>query len=240
MKTSPLLVVGLLAFSFSAQATTLGLSDPLGNPASTADVGYALWDSFADADSGSVLAFSNAAPGSSDTDRFSPLSLSVSMTGGMVTGSGVRIYNGVGADSAAFNLTLDGTVTAGIDTITLQLKFTTPDTATGLTRLTFFTVNLNGLPAASVVQTNSGTGEIAGGNEQGVVTYSWANLNWESGQNISLSITSPASGHVSVDAVRVDASAVPEPSTYVLLALSLCATLFLGKRHRCHSLSSTR
>lgn len=229
MKFSQLLILSLLGLSFSAQATTLGLSDPLGNPASAGNVGYALWDSFVNAASYPTVVFSNAAPGASDTGLFTA-TLS-SNGGGSVTGSGDRIYNGVAASSGVFNLSIDGTVTASIDTVTLQIKMTPPDASTGLTSLTFLTVTLNEL-SGTVAQSNSGTGEMVSSQELGVVTYTWSGLNLSAGSPLDFSITSPASGHVSIDALRVDASAVPEPSVVLLAGVGISLSLWMARRRR--------
>lgn len=225
MKTRSLLILGLLKLSVSVQATTLGLSDPLGNPVSSGEVGYALWDSFTDADPLTPLTFAGTAPGSADSDLFSA-TLSANMTGGSATGSGDRLYNGVGASSAAFNLTLNGSVAASIDTITIQIKMTKPDVATGLVRETFFsTATLNGI-AGTAALTNAGTGELFSGNEMGVISYTWSGLDLNSGESFAFLLQSPASGHVSVDAIQVDASAVPEPTVAALAGLGLAAALF--------------
>ncbi len=219
----------LLAFSFRVEATTTGLSEPLGDPASDAGIGYSLWDSFVNSASYPNVVFSNAAPGAVDTDLFTA-TLS-SNGGGSVTGGGDRIYNGIAASSGAFNLTIDGTVTASIDTITLQIKMTAPDESTGLTILTFFTVTLNG-EGGSVVQTNFGTGETVGSQELGVITYTWSGLSLGTGDSLAFSITSPASGHVSVDALRVDASAVPEPSALMSGAIGLSICVWMSRRRK--------
>ena len=223
------LVVGsvLLGFHLPAGATLLGLNDPLGNP--SGGVGYAIWDSFTNGGTYPALVFDDALPGTGDEDLF--IATLSSDGGGSVTGTGDRMYNGIAASSGVFNLSIEGTVTASIDTITLQIKMTPPDEATGLTRLTFFTVTLNGL-GGTAVQTNSGTGELVGSQELGVVTYTWSGLDLDAGNSLDFSITSPASGHVSVDAIRVDASAVPEPSAVILIGVGVSVSLWVARRRR--------
>lgn len=233
MKKLSLTALAVALVATSSYATTLGINPaPLQDPATWPQVGYALWDTFTDADPTGGFAFSNANPGAFDTDIFTAKLSAISMTGGSAAGGGDRIYNGVGPNSAAFNLAINGTVTAfSIDTITLQIKMTPPDVATGLTRLTFFTVTLNG-QSVTPVQTNANTGDpLIGGQALGVIQYTWTGLNLNQGDAFNFSITSPASGHVSVDALRVDASVVPEPTTGMLLGLGL-VTLALKRRQR--------
>lgn len=209
-----ILLTGLAA---SAQATTTLLNPaPLGDTSSTT-VGYAVWDTFTDLDASGALSLNSSTPTAGDTDVLATLNLTASMTGGSVAGAGDRIYNGVGASSAAFNLGLAGTAGTSIDTIKLQLKVTPPDVATGLTRTTFFNVTLNGI-TVTPVETVSGSGEMVGGFSLGVIEYTWSGLNLEAGDALNFVITSPASGHVSLDALRIDASTVPEPSALLLAA----------------------
>jgi len=224
---SVLAAISLLGMACAAQATLLGLTDPLGAP-SSGSVGYATWDTFVDADtvSNSAISILPASPTSSNTDVFSA-NLSGSM-GGSVTGSGDRIYNGTGATSAAFNLTISGTILVNINTITLQIKLTPPS---GYTQTNFFNVSLNST-AGSAVLTDDGTGEIVNGGEMGVITYTWTNLDLQADSAFNIVITSPAAGHASVDAFRLDAStsAVPEPSTYAMLLAGVGIVLWVKRR----------
>lgn len=206
--------LGLVATS-AAHATTIGLPVVSSAP-------HALWDTFADENTEAGVTITDAAPGSADTAAFTA-SLSATLTGGgMVTGSDDRIYNGAGPLSVAFDLTIDGTAGNEIDTLYLWLKFTLPDPSSGLDRTTFFSPTLNGV-AATATQINAGTGEATGGQEMGVVQYVWTGLNLESGEAFSFSITSPASGHVSLDAIQI--ATVPEPTAMALLGIGGLAML---------------
>lgn len=212
--------LAVLGMTTVAGATTLGLR-AANTPAVT-------WDTFVDADGNAspftTLSFSNASPGITAGTPEYTATLSASMTGGSVTGSGDRLYNGIGGGNAAFNLTINGTALQNIETLYLFVKMTTPD---GGTRQNFLNVALNGTPDTTADVYNSGTGETAGGFEQGVIFYGWSGLNILNGQNFSFTITSPASGHVSLDAIQL--STVPEPTA---LGLVGAAGLMALRRRR--------
>lgn len=195
------------------------------------NVGYAFWDNFTDLQAGTGVLITNETPDATDSDYFTATFSGSLSGGGSVTGAGDRIYNGQGAGSVAFNLSIDGTVSSNIDTITLQIKMTSPDAGIGLTRETFFTVTLNGRTASVITQSGDTSETPGSGQYMGVAYYTWTDMNLTNGGIIDLDITSPASGHVSVDGVRLDASAVPEPSTYALIALGL-GVIAWKARHR--------
>lgn len=225
-----LVAVSALGMASFANATTLGLEDPLysGRP----DVGYALWDTFVDELPGVGVTVTNAAPGATDGQMFSAATLSATLSGGgsVASNSGNdRLYNGWQAASVAFNFTLSATASAGIEMVTLQIKYTNPSSGA---RFGFFDlVTLNGNNATYFAETNDGTGEIFSSQEMGVVRYTWTGLSLQANDALNFAIQSPATGHVSVDAIRLDASAVPEPSTYAML-IAAVGLVYLVKRRR--------
>lgn len=226
--------IALLSFAGAVKATTIGMdhSNPIGEQETT-EVGYVYWDSFVDQNPDAGVTLTDETPDYSNGRNITDAVLSGSLSGGgSVTGSGDRIYNGSGASSVAFDLTIEGTLTADIQTISLQLKMSTPDVSTGLNRLTFFTVTLNGMTASAVVETNSNTGEVISGQTYGVVTYYWTGLNLAANSDFTFLLSSPSLGHVSLDGVRVDASTVPEPSTYAMMALGLGMVFFVVRRRK--------
>ncbi len=213
---SALATAAAFGLVLTAQATTVGI------PA--ADGSYALWDTFTDANPGyPALEFSAATPTVASTSDFSAL-LSASM-GGSVTGSGDRIYNGVGAGSGAFRLSIDGTATSPLTDLILVLKMTPPSSGT---IQDFFTVTLDGHAATgSYLGT---TGETIGGGEMSIITFSWTGLSIAASENFVLSLTSPADGHVSVDSIQLSPAIVPEPSVALLGGLGMLGML---RRRRC-------
>lgn len=208
-----------LAVSLSAQATTLGIPTPVGS--------YAFWDTFTNTGSYPNVSFTNALPGSSEDSAFSA-TLSASMQG-LVSGAGDRIYNGVMADSAAFNLTLNATAAISMSSITLIVKATDPDLSTGLTYTDFFTVSLDGVTPTTVTLLGT-TAEDVGGHIPGIIQYTWTGLNIVASQNFAISITSPASGHVSVDGLMLSQGVIPEPTALGLATLGLGVLLMRRRR----------
>lgn len=211
-------IVGIVASSSIASATINGLStNPFGDPS----VGYATFDTFTSTGAYPTVKVTNQAPGLESTESGSATggsiftaTLSADM-GGSAAGSGARIYNGVGAGSSAFNVSIDGVAHQEITTLSLQIKFTKGD---GYDFDNFFALTLNGVAATGVVTVGDGSLGLLNGSDVGVVQWTWTGLSLAPGSNFSLGITSPAAGHVSIDALRVDV--VPEPSTYALIGLA--------------------
>lgn len=220
LKTAGLAALLLAGIPTLSMATTVGL------PYTSGD--YATWDTF------SGPTFSNANPGISNGDRFS--SALTSTGGGLLTGSGDRIYGGAMADDASFSFTINVNAHYAIDTFSLALKFShpNPDAIPALDYTDFFTsITLNGDGATPVFL--GGTGEITNGQEMGVVQWTWTDLSFFNGDSFSVNIFSPArtgdaAAHVSVDAVSV--TAVPEPSTYALLALGAVVAVMTFRRRQ--------
>lgn len=150
---------------------------------------------------------------------------------GLVTGGGDRLYNGWNASSVAFNIQLNGSVTGPIDRLELYVKLTPPDVATGLTRTTFFTPNLvtsDGDPIdPSATEIVANTGESVGSLPFGVISYIWTGLGLTASDTFSIQLSSPASGHVSIDAIAIN---VPEPGTLALLGLALAGLGTVARR----------
>jgi hypothetical protein len=150
---------------------------------------------------------------------------------GLVTGGGDRLYNGWNASSVAFNIQLNGSVTGSADRLELYVKLTPPDVATGLTRTTFFTPNLvtsDGDPIdPSAVEIVADTGESVGSLPFGVISYVWTGLGLTASDTFTIQLSSPASGHVSIDAIALT---VPEPGTLALLGLALTGLVTVARR----------
>lgn len=231
--TRPLLVAVatgsmLLATSRDAEATTLGI------PSFVNYGSYAHWDSF------SAKTFTNETPDAANTSlitaTFNHTFPASPANAGALTGSGDRLYNGQGASSVAFNGLINGTVSGPVDSLILLLKLTPPDVATLLTRTTFFTVDLTtslGNPTdLAPIEINSHTGEVIGSDPplpMGVIRYLWTGLGLDASDTFSISVTSPASGHVSLDGLYL--TTIPEPASASILALG-CLLLMARRRNR--------
>lgn len=207
-----LTLLASLGLAVAAQATTVGIPTATGS--------YALWDTFSDADPGyPALEFVDAAPTAVSDGAFSGL-LSASMSGS-VTGSGDRIYNGVAAASGAFGMTIDGTATAPLTELTLVLKMTPPSSGS---LEEFFTVMLDGTATTGTFLGSSGE-NLGMGGDLSLVAYSWSGLSIGATDSFHLSLTSPADGHVSLDALQLSQGVIPEPSVALLGGLGLLGCL---------------
>jgi hypothetical protein len=236
-------IVSLLALTGVARASVTGL-DPAPLGARDGSIGFATFDSgFVDSVSGGAYGFTNIAPTSSGGSGVMTATASASMTAGSGTpsGTGERIYNGSGASSVAFNLTLNAEVFSSIDSVVLQIKYTRGDTgvlATMEDYRNFFTVTLNGMSGTSAVtvtpEASSGL-EFISPSYMGVVQWTWSGLGLNAGNDIAISITSQPVGHISVDSFSIDASPVPEPSAYAAGIGALLAFVCVLRRHRAMS-----
>lgn len=196
--------LSLLVYSAGfSQASTLGL------PTAT---GYALWDTGFPG-----INFSNLSPTNFADTAYYTLTLGSTMTGGSTPGGGDRIYSGSGATPNAFNLALNGTANDSFIEFTLILKYTTPSGYTFNTPgvADFFTVKLDDVAASGVLI--GSTTEPAG--SFNVVAWTWTGLTYNASDTFEVTATS-APNHVSLDVVQT-VQAVPEPSTYALMALGL-------------------
>lgn len=226
---SIILAVALLLGAISvpqAQATLVGMPAYAGS--------YAHFDTFSGAGGTSgVPTFANMSPSATNNLLFSA-TLSEGMTAGSVTGGGDRIYNGVGAGDTAYDLTLSGTATGPINTLYLVIKNTPPGGTSTEPANEFFvidlTTNIGGNPLNPVdppIGTLLGTGDVATGLMH-ISQYSWTGLNLNSGDTFSFAITSPATGHVSLDGIYV--STVPEPGSIALGCTGVAALGLLLRR----------
>ena len=206
---APLMALGLSAMTGSAVASTIGLVN--GSFVTT-------WDTFPNVPP-SPIVFSNDAPDTS-TGQVSA-SLSATMAGGNVTGSGQRLYSGsFGPDAYAFDLAIDGTATTTVPLIGLVLKFTPPSGGVAAAG-DFFTVLLNGTAATSITFSGS---SVEGSNNFQIYQWYWNAADLAADETFQFTIDS-AADHVSLDAIQI----VPEPTS---AALGLLGTAMLVIRRR--------
>jgi hypothetical protein len=206
---APLMVLALSAMTGSAVASTIGLVN--GTFVTT-------WDTFPNVPP-SPIVFSSDAPDTSAGQVNA--TLSATMAGGNVTGSGQRLYSGsFGVDSYAFDLSVDGTATTTIPLIGLVLKFT-PPSGGAAAAADHFTVLLNGTAATSVAFAGS---SVEGSNNFQIYHWYWNAADLSAGEAFQFTIDS-AADHVSLDAIQI----VPEPTS---AALGLLGTAMLVIRRR--------
>jgi len=197
---------GLVAVVTPVWATNLGL------PAASG-VSSALWDTYP------AVSFTGDAPDTADTAGFTA-TLDSANPAGMVLGGGDRLYSGSGATPNPFDLTINGSASQAIDSLSLWTKATAP--TGGIAYESYFTVTLGGnAPAVTTLKSTS----TEGSNTFGLVRYEWTGLSIGAGDAFTIAITGPAN-HVSLDAVYL---AVPEPASLGLLGVGLAA---LARRRR--------
>ncbi|WP_043586551.1 PEP-CTERM sorting domain-containing protein [Geminisphaera colitermitum] len=214
-----MLLSAILGITVNVNATSLGLA--------TSSAGYAHWDTF------SSVSFTNDTPDNFNDIDFTA-TLSSSLAAGMVLGSGDRLYAGSGPTPNAFDFTINVTAAQVIETFSLQIKFTTPlqsgtDEAKQDAAESFFTINTPiGWGEGSQVLIDKGIES----NSFFIYAWTWTGLNISAFDTFAIGITSPP-GHVSVDGIRIDAAAVPEPATYAAIigGLALAGVMIL-RRHR--------
>lgn len=225
------------------QATSLGLlTDPAG-PAwdrGDANSAHATWDTYPQ------FTFTNDAP---DTSAGATASLSQSrtVTGSPFTDRGAGTYNNVTTDTTTTQpgdvfltggigatFTLAGTTDFGINAFYLQLKraSSTASLVGNANAANDVVVSLNTLAPTSV-NTTSGTGDTTSDatGSYSVTTWYWtgealSNLNLTS---FNVVINVPAVTRA-LDGIVIDASAVPEPTSFALLAIP--AAMLIRRRAR--------
>jgi hypothetical protein len=214
------IATALIATATLSHATLAGMP-------STDGTLFATFDVFPSAN------FTGAAPTQSDTGLFTA-TLDNAFTGGqggVLTGSGDRLYSGVlgPGTPSAFNLTFDGIAAGTISTLSLQLKYTAPSVGAAAD---FFTVSLTGVGSGG---TPAFLGTVTeGANTFSVYQWTWTGLNITSGSSFEITANSFAD-HVSLDTARVTntaAEAIPEPSTYALIVLGLGAVVIASRARR--------
>ncbi len=190
----PLLITALallaLAASPLARASDLGLVNPFGSPAITG-VGSAYWDTFP------AVAFIGDAPDTADADVFTGTlsSTSAGAPPAGVYGSGTRIY----IHDGSFNFTASLTATTEIQSVSLQLKFTTPDVAYTVANYFAVSASFGGTPDYATHGTST-----EGANTFNIVTYTWTNLSLPAAAGFTLSASTGANGFATLDGIRVD------------------------------------
>jgi hypothetical protein len=208
---APLMALVLSATTGSAVASVIGLTD--GTFVTT-------WDTFPNTPP-SPIVFSGDAPDTS-TGQVNA-TLSASMTGGNVTGSGQRLYSGsFGPDSFAFDLAIDGTSTTTIPLIGLVLKFTPPSGGVEASA-NHFNVLLNGVAAN---ETGFKGSSVEGTNNFQIYHWYWTAADIAAGETFQFTIDSGAD-HVSLDAIQI----IPEPGSAVLGGLG-AAMLVIRRRRK--------
>jgi hypothetical protein len=212
-----LLSPALLALAPAARASTLGLVDPYGSPAVTG-VGSAYWDTFPS------VAYTGDTPDSADNDVFTG-TLSSTSAGNPpagVYGTGTRIY----IHDGQFNFSSSLSATASIQSLTLQLKFTNPGAPLTVADLFTVSASFGGTPSFATHGTVT-----EGANTFNIVTYTWSGLSLASGDLFTVSAVSQANAFSTIDGLRLDAAAIPEPASAAAL-LGLGALAFPALRRR--------
>ncbi|MGH8046635.1 MAG: hypothetical protein ACREKL_05280 [Chthoniobacterales bacterium] len=220
MKIHALLATFLITTSF-AHATLNGLNaSPLGDR-NSADIGFALWDTF------SAKTFTCAVPTSGD--------LSLGLSQSETTPFGPFLTDYFYMSSGATTWTITGNAPSiSINTIVLQIKLTPP--ASG-SITSFLTANLNGGSNVTPIVTASGI-EIGGAGGLAtsgfsVLQYTFSDVNLTSGQSFTINIhngTTPGGYHSAIDGFAVDVAPVPEPSTCGIAATLLLAAVVWRRR----------
>ncbi|MES2706283.1 MAG: PEP-CTERM sorting domain-containing protein [Verrucomicrobiota bacterium] len=202
LRFAPVFLSAALTLCSGSQASDVGMTINSGT-------GFAFWDAFPGAN------FSNDAPDTSAGLTSPVLGLA---SGGLLTGSGSRIYD----FGSAAAWTAAGSASFGITGFELQVKNYQYSTES-LTSL--FAPTLNGL-AFDSVNVNFVT---EGANTQEIVTWSWSGSLASSPSNaFSVALSEPGA-HISIDALAI--RAIPEPSASFLL-LGGTAVLAAGRRRR--------
>lgn len=209
----------VISASCFALATSPLLATTVGLPG-TAGSFFSTWDTFPS------VTFTNDTPDASGSGLFNA-SLTSAYAGGMVLGSGDRLYSGSGATPNAVNLTINGTATASITTLSLVIKFSPPSVGTAEN---FFTITMDGTSSDSFPIYLGNSQE--GANNFQIYQWTWSGLNLANGSDFAFSIGS-GSDHISIDALQLsNMTAVPEPSAFGLMAAALGGFVLRRSRAR--------
>lgn len=235
-----LLIAGTcLAASGVSYATSVGYTDYsslLGSNAS-----WSLWDVFPGG--GVVFGSTKAASFSSlsDSSGTSDAVLSASFSGG--NPGALLIPDADGTENSQLytggsttSFTISAITTGTLSTFVLQVKQNgaNPSGGTDTSGLTsYFTPTLNGIAFTNATVGSAFADPTSATTSDWVITtWSWSGLNISEGELITLSFGG-AFAHKSLDGVRIDVDAglaVPEPSTYALIALGLGAVVWMARR----------
>lgn len=207
---------------FSSHATLIGMP--------TASGTYSTWDSF------TAFTFTNDAPDAADTSLFSATLTSSFGSGGGSGGfapSADMLYQGF-MNNSDYDFDINGTASGNITTLSLQIKFSAPAGGFPLPEDFFTTLTLDGNAASSMLflGNQTETVPVMGAQDFYVYQWTWTGLDLEASDAFHFDIASSSPlEHVAVDTIRVTSvAAVPEPSTYALMALGLGALVFLQVR----------
>ncbi len=248
-KLSFLTLAGVaLASSFSTSYATLnGVVDPFGRNINPDDTQSVIWDSFTETVAGgtgpsTTYTYSGNASG---TPTFSNVSLNqtsphINAATGGIGAQGAGLLNGGDvyySSTRAQSWTLTATTSIDIGMMSFQIKTANiegPNNAPGLA--TLFQPSLTGVGAATQIGRTLVPGEFSNGFQVYVFEYRWFNLDIDAGStlNITFSLAGGNSGAFTrkpIDAISLDSTTVPEPSTYALLALGLGIVAWKA-RHR--------
>ena len=237
-----------LASAGLAHATSLNYADYSGSLGENAS--WSLWDVFPANPAGppyyvpTAKSFSNLSHTTGDN---SGAILQATLSGGnpgalalpdSASTAGSILYTG----GATASFTIYAQAVTDISTFVLQIKQdgTNPSNPSqsdisGLTAEFSPVISINGeAPIAfSLSQVSAAFAEPSGGTEGWTVTtWAWSGLDIGAGDIFSVSFQN-AGDHLSMDGFRIDADgqmAVPEPSTYALLAMGVGGVLWMMRR----------
>ena len=212
-------------------ATTTGLYDTYGRDANPTTVRSAMWDTFSEAYSSgagasTLYSYSGVASGGSTLTGLSLTQnsphINATTGGGGAQGAGLLAGGDTYYSSTrAQNWTLTATTSIDVTEMSFQVK-TANVNAVSLQSV--FRPTLTGVGAATMARSQMVAGEFSNGFQVYVIEYRWIFLDIEAGEsfNITFSLAGGNTGEFTrkpIDFVSLDASTVPEPSTYAMLAL---------------------
>lgn len=239
-----LTVVALATSYATALAVETGLYDPYLREVNE-DVRYAMWDNFTETYSsgtgaGTVYTYSGSASSASTLTGLSLVQSSahINVTTGSNAAQGAGLLNGNDvyySSTRAQSWTLTAQSSIDINTMSFQVKTANVGTAAnpGAIVESVFLPTLNGFGAASYVRSTPVSGEKLQGFDVFVIEYRWDNIDIAANTafTINFSLAGGNTGQYTrkpIDFVALDA--VPEPSTYALMALGLVVIVWRGRR----------
>jgi hypothetical protein len=236
-KLSLLTLAGaILAAPFStSHATLAGLSDPWGRTTNPDEVRSAVWDSFNEVyssgtDESTTYTYTGNASGTSTLTNLSLTQSSPhisSTTTPAQTAQGAGLLDGGDvyySSTRAQSWTLTATTSIDITSMSFQIKTANVN---AISLESVFQPTLTGIGAATNYKNTLVTGEFLNGFQVYVIEYRWTNLDIDAGTtfDITFGLVGGNSGNFTrkpIDFVALDTTtAVPEPSTYAMVALGL-------------------